>query len=170
MNRLKQVKLFTDGACSGNPGPGGYGVILQYGEHERELSGAFRKTTNNRMELTAAIRGLEALKQRCKVTLTSDAEYVTNAITKGWARGWRQRGWRRNGNVVVPNWDLWSGLLDLLEQHEVTLEWVRGHQGHHENERCDELARAAIVRGDFGVDDGFETPKPPPPIAAGVVS
>jgi ribonuclease HI len=166
MNRIKEVRLFTDGACSGNPGPGGYGVILQYGEHERELSGAFRRTTNNRMELTAAIRGLAALKERCRVTLTSDAEYLTNAIIKGWARGWQRRGWRRADNQIVPNWDLWVRLLDLLEQQDVTLAWVRGHQGHHENERCDELARAAIARGIFGVDDGFERPKPPPSAGA----
>lgn len=161
MTILKHVKLFTDGACSGNPGPGGYGVILRYGDHCRELSGGFRRTTNNRMELTAAIRGLEALNQRCKVELTSDSEYVIKAITKGWAFGWRRRGWRRNG-LVVPNWDLWTRLLQLLEQQDVTLEWVRGHAGHDENERCDELARAAIARGDLAIDEGFENPKSPP--------
>jgi ribonuclease HI len=161
MTTVKRVKLFTDGACSGNPGPGGYGVILQYGDHRRELSGGFRRTTNNRMELTAAIRGLEALNQRCKVTMTCDSEYVINAITRGWARTWRQRGWRREGKVV-PNWDLWTRLLDLLQQQDVTLEWVRGHAGHDENEHCDQLARAAISRAELAIDDGFENPKPPP--------
>src|SRR5262245_21014922 len=115
---LKRVVLFTDGACLGNPGPGGYGVILQYGEHRRELSGGFRRTTNNRMELTAVIKGLEALRERCAVTLFSDSEYVINILSRGWARGWRAKGWRRSGKTV-PNWDLWRDLLNLSEQHVV---------------------------------------------------
>ena len=154
---LKQVVLFSDGACLGNPGPGGYGVILAYGEHRRELSGGFRKTTNNRMELTAAIKGLEALKERCAVRLVSDSEYVVNAISKRWAFGWRSRGWRRTAGKIVPNADLWDQILKLVEFHDVSLEWVEGHAGHPENERCDRLARAAASGTDLPPDIGYET-------------
>lgn len=156
MNSPKHVRLYTDGACSGNPGPGGYGVILQYGEHRRELSGGFRRTTNNRMELLAAIKGLEALKQDCIVTLVSDSQYVVNALSKGWARGWKARNWRRKDSEMVPNRDLWARLLDLCDSHDVRVEWVRGHNGHEENERCDELARMAIAAGNLPSDPGFE--------------
>src|SRR6185295_3384699 len=138
----KRVVAFTDGACSGNPGPGGYGAILQYGERRRELSGGYRRTTNNRMELTAAIKALEALKEPCAVTLFSDSEYVVKSISNGWARGWRAKGWRRSGKTV-PNWDLWDRLLELCERHQVDPRWVEGHAGHVENERCDELAVSA---------------------------
>jgi ribonuclease HI len=156
----KCVTVFTDGACSGNPGPGGYAAILQYGEHRRELSGGFRRTTNNRMELTAAIRALEALKQPCAVTLMSDSAYVVNGITKNWARGWRAKGWRRPGKVV-PNWDLWRQLLDLCDQHRVELRWVEGHAGHSENEACDRLAVAAASSPDLPIDPGYEEPAEP---------
>jgi ribonuclease HI len=159
---LKNVELFTDGACSGNPGPGGYGAILQYGNHRRELSGGFRRTTNNRMELTAVIKGLEALRQPCAVTLLSDSEYVVNAIRRGWARSWKAARWRRKGSVVVPNWDLWSCLLDLCAHHDVRFEWVEGHAGHPENERCDELARLAASRQDLPADVRYESPEPLP--------
>ena len=156
----KCVTVFTDGACSGNPGAGGYAAILQYGEHRRELSGGFRRTTNNRMELTAAIRALEALKQPCAVTLMSDSAYVVNGITKNWARGWRAKGWRRAGKVV-PNWDLWRQLLDLCDQHRVELRWVEGHAGHSENEACDRLAVAAASSPDLPIDPGYEEPAEP---------
>ena len=157
----KSVHVFTDGACLGNPGPGGYGVILQYGEHRRELSGGYRKTTNNRMELMGAIKALEALKERCDVTLFSDSEYVVNSLSKGWAQNWREKRWRRKGGVV-PNWELWQRLLDLYAHHTVRLEWVRGHAGHAENERCDELAVAAAKGPNLEIDTGYEMPPAPP--------
>jgi ribonuclease HI len=156
----KSVTAFTDGACSGNPGPGGYGVILQYGAMRRELSGGFRRTTNNRMELLGAITALESLKEPCLVTLVSDSQYVLNGLSKGWAKSWRAKGWRRQGKVV-PNWDLWRRLLDLCDRHQVTCHWVEGHAGHEENERCDELAVAAIVSPDIGIDAGYEHPPTP---------
>lgn len=153
---LKQVDLFSDGACLGNPGPGGYGVILAYGGHRRELSGGFRKTTNNRMELMAAITGLQALKQRCAVRLVSDSEYLVNAIAKRWVFGWRSRGWKRGEGKVVPNADLWVEILKLIEFHVLSLEWVEGHAGHPENERCDRLARAAASGTELPPDVGYE--------------
>ena len=156
----KRVTIFTDGACSGNPGPGGYAAILQYGEHRRELSGGFRRTTNNRMELTAAIMALEALKKPCDVTLVSDSAYVVNGVTKNWAKGWRAKGWRRSGKIV-PNWDLWRRLLDLCEQHRVELRWVEGHAGHDENEHCDRLAVGAAAQADLPIDLGYEQPMEP---------
>ena len=137
---MKKVEIFTDGACSGNPGPGGYGVILRYGEHEKELSGGEAETTNNRMELTAAIEGLGCLKERCEVTLYSDSKYLIDAIEKGWVYKWRENGWMRNKKEKAQNPDLWEKLLDLLKKHEVEFVWVKGHDGHPENERCDKLA------------------------------
>jgi ribonuclease HI len=156
---LKQIVIYTDGACSGNPGPGGYGAILEYGQHRRELSGGFRRTTNNRMELTGVIKALEALTEPCAVTLFSDSEYVVNSITKGWARGWRAKGWRRSGKIV-PNWDLWNELLELCNRHQVQMRWVEGHAGHAENERCDELAVAAASGANLPADVGYEQPPP----------
>jgi ribonuclease HI len=158
----KCITVYTDGACTGNPGPGGYGVILQYGEHRRELSGGFRRTTNNRMELTAAIKALEALKEPCSVTLFSDSEYVVKGISNGWARSWRARSWRRSGKTV-PNWELWRRLLELCEQHRVHVRWVEGHAGHSENERCDRLAVEAAAGEDLAVDPGYERPPAPEP-------
>ena len=158
---LKHVEVFTDGACLGNPGPGGYGVILKYGDRRKELSGGFRRTTNNRMELIGAIRALEALKQPCAVSLFSDSEYLVNSASKGWADNWRRNGWRRKG-IVVPNWDLWRRLLDLYEQHTVAFRWVEGHAGHVENERCDELAVAAAKTAGLEIDLGYEQPPSPP--------
>ena len=137
---MKHVDIYTDGACRGNPGPGGYGVILQYGAARRELSGGEAETTNNRMELTAAIEGLSALKEPCRVTLYSDSKYLVDAVNEGWARSWQRTGWKR-GKAKNP--DLWERLLGLLDVHEVTFLWVRGHDGHPENERCDELATTA---------------------------
>lgn len=138
----KTVELFTDGACSGNPGPGGWGAILRYKGHEKELSGGEAETTNNRMELTAAIEGLAALKEPCAVTLYSDSKYLIDAVTKGWALSWRRNGWKKADKKPALNVDLWERLLQLLERHSVTLVWVKGHAGHPENERCDALAVA----------------------------
>lgn len=137
---MKKVTIYTDGACRGNPGPGGFGVILQYGTARRELSGGESLTTNNRMELRAAIEGLSALREPCEVTLYSDSRYLVDAVTLGWARSWQASGWRR-GKAKNP--DLWERLLALLDVHRVTFVWVRGHDGHPENERCDALATAA---------------------------
>ncbi len=136
----KFVEIFTDGACSGNPGPGGWGVVLRFGEREKELSGGEKETTNNRMELTAAIEGLSALKEPCRVRLVTDSKYVADGITKGWAESWRKNGWRKADKKPALNVDLWERLLDLIETHEVTIDWVKGHAGHPENERCDKLA------------------------------
>ncbi len=138
----RYVEVFTDGACSGNPGPGGWGVVLRYGEHEKELSGGEKSTTNNRMELTAAIKGLEALKESCRVLLVTDSKYVADGIEKGWAESWRKNGWRKADKKPALNPDLWEQLLDLLEKHTVNIKWVKGHAGHAENERCDKLAVA----------------------------
>ena len=138
----KEVEIFTDGACSGNPGPGGWGAILRYRQTERELSGGEKNTTNNRMELTAAIMGLSALKEPCKVTLTTDSKYVADGITLGWAESWRKNGWRKADKKPALNPDLWEALLNLCEKHDVKIIWVKGHDGHPENERCDQLAVA----------------------------
>ena len=140
---MKHVDIFTDGACSGNPGPGGYGVILRFGTAEKELSGGDAHTTNNRMELLGVITALRALKEPCDVTITTDSQYVVNGITKGWATGWRARGWKRSNKEPAINPDLWGELLDLCDRHTVRFNWVRGHNGHPENERCDRLAVAA---------------------------
>ncbi len=137
---LKYVEIFTDGACSGNPGPGGWGAILRYGDKEKELSGGEKETTNNRMELTAAIEALSALKEPCKVRLVTDSKYVADGITKGWAESWRKNNWRKADKKPALNPDLWEELLELLKIHEVTIDWVKGHAGHPENERCDQLA------------------------------
>lgn len=136
---MKEVNLYTDGACRGNPGPGGWGAILVYGKHEREMSGGERETTNNRMELMAAICGLEALKEPCAVTLYSDSKYLTDAFLLGWVEGWRECGWRR-GREELKNPDLWERLYGLTQMHKVSFVWVKGHAGHDYNERCDRLA------------------------------
>lgn len=138
----KYVEIFTDGACSGNPGPGGWGVLLRFGQHEKELSGGAEETTNNRMELTAAIEGLAALKEPCIVTLCTDSKYVADGIRLGWAESWRKNGWRKADKKPALNSDLWERLLDLTDKHDVTVKWVKGHAGHPENERCDRLAVA----------------------------
>ena len=146
-----EVEIFTDGACSGNPGPGGWGAILRFRGVEKELSGGAPATTNNRMELMAAIAGLEALKRPCRVRLYSDSQYLRDGITK-WIHGWKQRGWRTADKKPVKNVDLWQRLEAAAERHQVDWIWVRGHAGHPENERADALARAGIVRagGDAG--------------------
>ena len=133
---------YTDGSCIGNPGPGGYAYILIYGDLKKEFSGYEPETTNNRMELTAVIEGLSALKEPCEVTLTSDSKYVIDSITKGWVYGWKKKGWIKSDKKPALNSDLWEELLDLLEMHDVNIEWVKGHAGHPENERCDKLAAA----------------------------
>ena len=137
---MKSVEIFTDGACSGNPGPGGWGAILRFGSAEKELSGGETETTNNRMELTAVIEGLSALKEPCIVKLTTDSKYVADGVTKGWAESWRKNGWRKADKKPALNPDLWEKLLDLLKIHQVEICWVKGHAGHIENERCDRLA------------------------------
>lgn len=142
MENLTFVELFTDGACSGNPGPGGWGVVLRCNGVEKELSGGEKSTTNNRMELSAVIYGLEALKRKCRVKIYSDSAYVVNGITKGWAQSWKNNGWKKADKKPALNVDLWERLLELLSQHEYEFEWVKGHAGHPENERCDKLAVA----------------------------
>lgn len=155
MSDKTSVVIFTDGACSGNPGPGGYGVVLLHGDTRRELSQGFRRTTNNRMELLGVITALESLKRPCTVTLHSDSEYVVNAITKGWLRSWQSRGWRKADKKPVLNVDLWQRLVPLLEKHDVEFKWVRGHNNNVENERCDVLAVAAIKAPELEIDEGF---------------
>ena len=137
---MKKVYLYTDGACKGNPGPGGYGAILVYNGTEKEFSGGEALTTNNRMELLGAITGLAALKEPCEVVLTSDSKYLVDAVNKKWAVGWRKKGWKRSDGKPALNIDLWERLLALLETHRVTFVWVKGHAGHPYNERCDRLA------------------------------
>ena len=144
MAAKKQVSIFTDGACSGNPGPGGWGAVLRYGKTEKEISGGEVSTTNNRMELTAMIQALLCLKEPCEVTLTTDSRYAADGINLGWARSWRKNGWRKADKKPALNPDLWEQLLNLLDKHTVTIVWVKGHAGHPENERCDKLATAAI--------------------------
>lgn len=139
---MKHVDIFTDGACSGNPGPGGYGALLRCCGHEKEISGGEVSTTNNRMELTAVIAALEALKEPCDVTLTTDSRYVADSITKRWVYSWQKNGWIKSDKTKALNVDLWERLLPLLEKHQVQIVWVRGHAGHPENERCDTLAVA----------------------------
>ena len=156
----KHVIIYTDGACIGNPGPGGYGAVLIFGEQRRELSGGYRRTTNNRMELMGPIKGLEALNQTCRVTLHSDSQYVVRGIEMGWAKRWRGNGWKRNRREQAVNPDLWGRLLDLCENHEVEFQWVRGHAGDVENERCDQLAVQAAHAKDLPADEGYESPSP----------
>lgn len=156
MNELKQVVIYTDGACSGNPGPGGYGAVLLYGAHRKELAGGFRRTTNNRMELMAAIVALRALKDRCAVRLHTDSQYIVQAIQQGWAARWQANGWMRNKKEKAVNPDLWTQLLELGRQHEVEFIWVRGHAGNRENERCDQLAVAAAQQANLPADEVYE--------------
>ncbi len=162
MSELPQVTIYTDGGALGNPGPGGYGVVMISNQHRKELSGGYRLTTNNRMELTAAIRALESLKVRCSVTLYTDSRYVADAIEKGWAKKWRASGWMRTAKDKALNPDLWELLLDLLEKHGVRVVWVRGHAGNPENERCDELSVAAAHQSNLPSDEVYERGKPKP--------
>jgi ribonuclease HI len=152
---LKHVVIYTDGACLGNPGPGGYGVVTLHGKERQEFSRGFRLTTNNRMEMLACIVGLQTLESPSAVTLYSDSQYVINSMTKGWALRWKKNRWKRNG-ADVPNADLWEKMLDLCEKHKVRFNWVRGHAGNKENERCDQLARQAALGLDKGIDSVYE--------------
>ncbi len=153
---MKDVEIYTDGACSGNPGPGGYGVILKYGSSEKCLSQGYRLTTNNRMEILGLIVGLEMLKEPCKVSIYTDSKYVVDSIMLGWAKKWRENGWKRNKTDKAQNIDLWDKLLKILEQHEITMNWVKGHAGHEYNERCDKLAVGAYNSGNLIEDEGYE--------------
>jgi len=155
MRKTKHITIYADGACLGNPGPGGYGTILLYQGHKRELSGGYRKTTNNRMEIMAAIVGLEALKEKCNVTLYSDSEYLVKAMSQGWAWRWRANGWKRSRREKVLNPDLWDRLLQLCDHHEVQFSWVKGHAGTAENTRCDELAVQAAQQANLPCDEGY---------------
>jgi ribonuclease HI len=155
MEEVNRVTIYTDGACLGNPGPGGYGIVLLYQAHKKELSGGYRKTTNNRMEIMAAIVGLEALKKKCEVKLYSDSEYLVKAMSKGWAKRWQASGWKRNKREKAVNPDLWQKLLQLCEYHEVQFSWVKGHAGTPENIRCDKLAIQAAQQPDLPVDEGY---------------
>lgn len=139
---MKHVDIYTDGACRGNPGKGGWGAVLVYKGVEKELSGGERMTTNNRMELSAVIAALSALREPCEITLTSDSKYVVDAVTKGWAQSWKAKGWKKADKSPALNADLWDKLLALLDYHTVTFVWVKGHAGHPYNERCDALATA----------------------------
>ncbi len=152
---LKTVELFTDGACSGNPGKGGYGTILRYKGKSKEFSQGFNLTTNNRMEILAVIAGLEALLEPCNVSVYSDSKYVVDAINQGWVYKWEAKGWMRTPKEPALNVDLWERLLVLMEEHNVEFNWVKGHAGHPENERCDRLAVAAAAQPDLPDDEGY---------------
>jgi len=153
---MKTVEIYTDGACSGNPGPGGVGIVLMFGAHRKEMSLAYALTTNNRMELLAAILALESLNQPCAVRLHSDSRYLVDAIEKKWVFRWQENSWMRNKKEPAVNVDLWKRLLPLLNIHSVEFIWVKGHAGNVENNVCDALARAAIAAGDFLEDKGYE--------------
>lgn len=152
---LKKVTIYTDGGCRPNPGKGGYGVVLLYGPHRKELSGGYRLTTNNRMEILAVLVGLRALNEPCEVTVFSDSQYVVRAIEKGWVRRWQRNGWMRTKTDRALNIDLWEEMLDLLERHTVRFKWVRGHAGDRNNNRCDELAGMARSKGPLKEDRGY---------------
>ncbi|BDM64197.1 ribonuclease HI [Shewanella sp. NFH-SH190041] len=155
MTELKHISIFTDGSCLGNPGPGGYGVVMKYKSHVKELSGGFALTTNNRMELLAPILALEALKEPCRVTLTSDSQYMRQGITQ-WIHGWKAKGWKTASKTPVKNVDLWQRLDKAREMHQMDWQWVKGHAGHPENERCDELARTAAEAHPEAEDTGYQ--------------
>jgi ribonuclease HI len=155
-DELPSVEIYTDGGCEPNPGKGGYGVVLVHPKKRAEISGGFRKTTNNRMEIFAAIAGLELLKQPCKVTLYSDSEYLVKAMTQDWVGAWKRKQWWHSKTERVPNSDLWERLMLLCEKHQVEFRWVKGHAGHPENERCDQLAMGALNQPALSVDEGYE--------------
>jgi ribonuclease HI len=159
MKELKEVAIYTDGGCIGNPGPGGYGVILQYNDYEKRISGGFRLTTNNRMEIMAAIVGLEALKFPCSVTLYSDSQYLVESMNEGWVRRWKANNWYRNKKEMAVNTDLWNKLLDLCNRHSVKFVWIKGHEGHQWNEECDALSKKASSQQNLSVDKEYEKQK-----------
>ena len=161
--KAETVVIFTDGSVNAYSGAGGYGIILKYKESVKELSGGFRKTTNNRMEIIACIESLRALKKKSDVVVFSDSQYVVNGISKGWAEKWRAQNWMRNDKEKAENSDLWAQLLDLCNQHDVEFRWVKGHNGTKWNERCDQLALEAAQKRNLPVDEGFENPKPVSP-------
>lgn len=152
---MKKVTIYTDGGCSGNPGPGGYGAVLLYGTNRKEISEGYKLTTNNRMEMLACIKALEILKYPCEVSLFSDSKYVINGIEKGWAKKWEANNWKRNKDEMAKNPDLWSKLLQLCESHNVTFTWVKGHAGNKENERCDELTNIVRTSENLQIDEGY---------------
>lgn len=156
MGKLKNVIMYSDGACIGNPGPGGYGVVLLYKGHRKELSGGFRLTTNNRMEIMAAIIGLHALRTRCAVEVITDSQLLINTMTKGWARAWRRNDWKKRNKEKVLNADLWAQLLQLCDYHRVSFLWTQSHAGDPENERCDKLAREAAQQEGLPSDSAYE--------------
>ena len=143
---MKKINIYTDGACSGNPGPGGWGALLIYKTFKKELSGFDPKTTNNRMELTALIKALESLKEPCNIEIYTDSKYLCDAINKGWATNWQKNNWKKSNKEPALNTDLWEIILNLLKQHNAKINWVKGHNGHPENERCDQLATEAIKK------------------------
>jgi len=154
---MKKVKIYTDGGALGNPGKGGYGAILVYGEHRKEVSGGYQHTTNNRMEMMACIKALEMLKEPCDVTVYSDSKYLVDSIMKGWARRWQFNNWKRNKKDKAENVDLWEVLLAQLDKHNVTFQWVKGHSGHPENERCDEMVKEAAEQENLPEDLGYKS-------------
>lgn len=155
---MPEILIYTDGACSGNPGPGGYGAILKYGEHEKEIKGGFRATTNNRMEILAVIEGLKALKKSSEVKVFSDSKYVINAMTKGWALNWKRKNWMRTSKEKAKNSDLWEQMLELDQSHKIKWQWVKGHAGDPMNERADTLAvEARDETTSHQVDEVFES-------------
>jgi len=165
--KRKHVTIYTDGACLGNPGPGGYGIVMMFMKHRREIARGYRKTTNNRMEVLAAIVGLEVLEEPCRVTLVSDSQYLVNAISKGWAKKWQANGWKRNKKERALNPDLWERLLAVCEGHDVEFKWVRGHTGNKENECCDRLATHAAETSATEIDSEYESQASSPSRAPG---
>lgn len=153
---MKRVTIHTDGACKGNPGRGGYAAVLVSGKHRKEIAAGYHRTTNNRMELRAAIAALEILKEPCEVNLHSDSRYLVDAITKRWYAGWQKRGWKKADKQPVKNPDLWQRLLAAMEPHKIRWHWVKGHAGNRENERCDELANEAVASAKLLDDEGFQ--------------
>ncbi len=152
---MNKVIIYTDGACTGNPGAGGYGAVIMHDEHRKEISGGYKLTTNNRMEMMAAIAALESLTKECVVTLHSDSKYMVDAVTKGWARKWQANNWKRNKKEKAKNPDLWQRMLDLCQKHQVDFVWVKGHAGIPENERCDTLAVQAARGNELLIDEGY---------------
>ncbi len=156
MGEVKEVTIYTDGGCEPNPGPGGYGIVLLYGKVRKEVSGGFSLTTNNRMEIYAAIKGLELLKEPCKVTIFSDSQYLVSAMMEGWVTKWKKKNWITSSKEKAKNIDLWERLCSLCEVHQVTFQWTKGHAGNVNNERCDQLAYAALQAANLPPDDGYE--------------
>jgi ribonuclease HI len=153
---ISEVVIYTDGACAGNPGPGGYGAVMRYNNHRKEISRGFRKTTNNRMELMAVIVSLQLLKNPCKVKLYTDSQYIADSVNRGWAKRWQENNWKRSKKEKAMNPDLWEKLLELLNIHEVDMQWLKGHDGDPENERADYLATQAIKSKTLKIDQVYE--------------